>query len=118
MVLKTLCRWILKCVEEQELDITPPFTREWITVHDENTMYSPPLLERKVTSWEKNVCPWWLDYPIGIIPKQELELHESKYFFIWENCFLVCEQCVIAYACVIVLNECNVKGLRKRVMST
>lgn len=71
------------------MDVTPIFTTEWIDVHDENTMYSPSVLERKLTTWEANVCPWWLDYPVGIIPKQELELHESKYFNTSKSCFLL-----------------------------
>ena len=68
----------MSCVEEHHLDAAPLFTKEWTNVCDENTMYSPSLLERKVTLWEANVCPWWLDYPLGIIPKQEIELWESK----------------------------------------
>ena len=55
----------------------PTLTKEWLDVKDESTMYSPTLLDRGITDWELNVCPWWLEYPIGVIPKQETEMHAS-----------------------------------------
>lgn len=118
VVLKTLFRWIVQCVEEHQLNTVPLFTREWINVRDENTMYSSSLLERKVSTWEANVCPWWLDYPLGIIPKQEIELRESKCLNTYHS-FSLCYNHFIAdvnitfffvYTCA--------KGLSKRVKIT
>ncbi|MCO5582542.1 hypothetical protein L7F22_036439 [Adiantum nelumboides] len=73
---RVIYRWIVQCVEEQVLDAKPMFTTEWINVGDENTMYSPSLVERRLTSWEANFCPRWLDYLVIVIPKQEIELRE------------------------------------------
>ncbi|MCO5550791.1 hypothetical protein L7F22_004282 [Adiantum nelumboides] len=75
-VKRVIYRWIVQCAEEHHLDVAPLFTKEWTNVHDENTMYSTCFLENKVTVWEANNCPWWLVYPLGIIPKQEIELRE------------------------------------------
>ncbi|MCO5567393.1 hypothetical protein L7F22_021083 [Adiantum nelumboides] len=73
---RVIYRWIVQCVEEHNLDVAPLFTKEWTNVHDENTIYSTSLLERKVIVWEADNCTWWLDYPLSIIPKQEIELRE------------------------------------------
>ncbi|MCO5608302.1 hypothetical protein L7F22_062508 [Adiantum nelumboides] len=73
---RVIYRWIVQCVEEHHLDVAPLSTKEWTNVHDANTMYSTSLLERGVTAWEANNCPWRLDYPLGIIPKEEIELRE------------------------------------------
>ncbi|KAI5082784.1 hypothetical protein GOP47_0002527 [Adiantum capillus-veneris] len=69
-------RWILQCVEEGRLGEISELTREWVDVDDESTMYSPSLLEKNMTPWEARLCPWWIDYLIGVIPKQEKDLHE------------------------------------------
>ena len=43
-------------------------------------MYSPTIQEHGITKLEENVCPWWLDYLIGVISKQEVELQAREYF--------------------------------------
>ena len=73
-------RWLHACVEERKSGALPKVTKEWVDTKDENTMYSSTLLEHGVTPWEVVSCPWWLDYPTGIIPKQETSLRASKGF--------------------------------------
>lgn len=85
-----LCRWILQCIEENTLERAPEFTREWIDISDENTMYSPSLVERILTTWEAKVCPWWIDYPMGVIPKQEIEMRESESFSFCRLSVFIC----------------------------
>lgn len=84
-----LSRWFMHCKEEKILVNIPSVTEEWVDLKDENTMYSPTLQDRGITDWEAGMCPWWIDYPIGVIPKQEKELRASMplYYF-----------CVISFA--------------------
>lgn len=65
-------------MDERKLVALPEVTVEWVDTKDENTMYSPSLLEQGITQWEAISCPWWLDYPLGITPKQEASLRASK----------------------------------------
>ena len=71
------CRWFLRCIDKETLLEVPTLTNEWLDVKDESTMYSPTLSKCGITDWEVNVCPWWLEYPIGVIPKQETKMHAS-----------------------------------------
>ncbi|MCO5587510.1 hypothetical protein L7F22_041459 [Adiantum nelumboides] len=67
-------RWFMHCKEDKILSSIPSVTKEWIDLKDENTMYSPTLQDLAITNWEASMYPWWIDYPIGVIPKQEKEL--------------------------------------------
>ena len=49
------CRWLRACVDERKLVAQPKVTKEWLDTKDENTMYSPTLLELGVTPWK---APW------------------------------------------------------------
>ncbi|MCO5594056.1 hypothetical protein L7F22_048077 [Adiantum nelumboides] len=52
----------------------PVDTKEWLDKEDEHSMFSPLILEKGITSWECSHCPWWLEYPLGIVPKCEQDL--------------------------------------------
>ena len=71
------CSLFLQCIDNETLVEVPTITKEWLDVKDESTMYSPTLLEHGIIDWEVNACPWWLEYPIGVIPKQETKMHAS-----------------------------------------
>ncbi|KAI5056335.1 hypothetical protein GOP47_0028153 [Adiantum capillus-veneris] len=71
---RLLFRWFMFCKEEKILGSIPSVAKEWVDLKDENTMYSPTIQDRGITDWEASMCPWWIDYPIGVIPKQEKEL--------------------------------------------
>ncbi|KAI5055043.1 hypothetical protein GOP47_0030188, partial [Adiantum capillus-veneris] len=71
---RLLFRWFMYCKEEKILGSIPSVAKEWVDLKDENTMYSPTIQDRGITDWEASMCPWWIDYPIGVIPKQEKEL--------------------------------------------
>ena len=77
-LLHWLCRWLCDCLKQKTISEMPVDTMEWMDLSDENTMFSPTLIERGLTPWECSNCPWWIEYPLGIIPKQELQLHASK----------------------------------------
>lgn len=78
--LTCVCRWFVECKNEGKLQQMPDATIEWIAITDENTMYPQSLQDHGITQWEIERCPWWLEYPIGVIPKQEKEIYESKSF--------------------------------------
>lgn len=56
----------------------PLETNEWLDLEDENTMLSPTMVEKGITPWECSNCPWWIEYPLGVIPKHEKDLHTCK----------------------------------------
>ena len=56
----------------------PDATQEWLDIKDENTMFSQTIQERGISAWEIQKCPWWIEYPLGVIPKQETDLRASK----------------------------------------
>ena len=60
----------LKTITEMPVEI-----EEWKDVNDEKTMFSPSLVEKSITPWECSKCPWWLEYPLGVVPKCEQQLH-------------------------------------------
>ena len=74
-----LFRWLCECLKQEAINEMPIDTMEWMDLSDENTMFSPALIERGLTPWECSNCPWWIDYPLGVVPKQELQLHASKF---------------------------------------
>lgn len=65
-------RWLCDCLKQNTISKMPVDTMEWMDLSDENTMFSPALIERGLTPWE-----WWIEYPLGIVPKQELQLHAT-----------------------------------------
>lgn len=74
---RLLYRYFLHCLEVEMLDSLPVTTREWLDIKDENTMFSQTIQEREISEWKRQKCPWWIGYPLGVIPKQEAELHAS-----------------------------------------
>lgn len=73
------CRWLHDCLAKNVIGTMPMVTQEWMQPSDEGTMFPPNILERGITQWECEHCPWWIDYPIGVIPKQEHGLHKSEF---------------------------------------
>lgn len=63
------------------LDASPEITKVRSDVGNDNTIYSPSLKEKNICAWGARLCPWWLDYPLEVIVKQEKELHESKVLY-------------------------------------
>lgn len=78
---------MLECIKNNSLLEMPPEIAEWLDPKDENSMFSSTLIERGITNWELNHCPWWLEYPLGVIPKQEKQLHARKSFETLDNLF-------------------------------
>ncbi|MCO5560554.1 hypothetical protein L7F22_014169 [Adiantum nelumboides] len=69
-------RWLLECLRLKTFEGIHDETTEWLDKDDENIMFSPSILEKGITPWESTHCPWWLEYPLGVIPKCKKDLHE------------------------------------------
>ncbi|MCO5563819.1 hypothetical protein L7F22_017468 [Adiantum nelumboides] len=57
--------------------------------NDENTMFSAKIMERGITPWECSHCPWWLEYPLGVVPKSEEAIHDCEFFFTYVDALLL-----------------------------
>ncbi|KAI5058193.1 hypothetical protein GOP47_0026363 [Adiantum capillus-veneris] len=68
-------RWLLNCMRLRMIESMPEAVQEWLDKEDDNTMFSSRLLKKGITPWECSHCPWWLEYPLGVIPKSEQEIH-------------------------------------------
>ncbi|MCO5555416.1 hypothetical protein L7F22_008962 [Adiantum nelumboides] len=79
---RILYRWMCEYVSNGTLATMPMVTEDWSKLEDENTMYPGSMVEKGISMWECKICPWWLDYPLGVIPKQEVDLHAK---FLEEN---------------------------------
>lgn len=71
-------RWLGYCLENSSIIELPLETLEWVDPMDEYSMFSPSLVERGITAWECAHCPWWLEYPLGVVPKSEQQMHARK----------------------------------------
>lgn len=47
---------------------------DWIDMHGRDSICPSSWIERGITQWELERCPWWLDYPLGRVPPSESEL--------------------------------------------
>ncbi|MCO5611053.1 hypothetical protein L7F22_065303 [Adiantum nelumboides] len=91
---RIIYRWIVQCVEEQVLDAKPMFTTEWINVGDVNTMFSPSLLERRLTSWEVldlTISLWYrVGHPVPRFDRDAGEMISERLFladcsYMWDD---------------------------------
>ena len=44
---------------------------DWPNVESNDTMYPATWLDKGISEWERIRCPWWLEYPLGHVPKSE-----------------------------------------------
>ncbi|MCO5587870.1 hypothetical protein L7F22_041822 [Adiantum nelumboides] len=70
-------RWLHECMQLKAISFIPIDTHEWVDKNDENTMFSATIVEKGITSWDCSHCPWWLKYPLGVVPKSEKAIHDS-----------------------------------------
>lgn len=73
---RLILRWLGDCMEKKEIESFPIVAQEWTNVMLKVTMYTPSMRERGLTQWECTHCPWWVDYPIGVLPRQEEGLYD------------------------------------------
>ena len=70
--------WIGKLYNENTLDELPSFVEEWGDTTLERCMYPTWMLERGLNSWVMQLCPWWIDFPIGTYPNEESHLYKGN----------------------------------------
>ncbi|MCO5600745.1 hypothetical protein L7F22_054860 [Adiantum nelumboides] len=70
-------RWLHECMQLKAISFIPIDTHEWVDKNDENTMFSATIVEKGITPWKCSHCPWWLEYPLGVVPKSEKAIHDS-----------------------------------------
>ncbi len=69
----------MDCLKQKTLHVMPVDIEEWMDREDDNTMFSTSIVEKGISTWECSHCPWWLEYPLGVVPKSERELYASKH---------------------------------------
>lgn len=62
-------RWLMDCMRQEKIIEMPVEIEEWKDLNDENSMFSPSVVEKSITPW--------LEYPLGVVPKSEQQLHAS-----------------------------------------
>lgn len=70
-------RWLLSLKDEHIIDRIPLEVFDWMSFESTSSMYPSEWKELGLTRWELTRCPWWLDYPRGVIPTSEEDLHVS-----------------------------------------
>lgn len=66
-----LQRWLFEKYDETTIDTLPEITEEWLEIGVETCMFPIWMQDRGINGWERQYCPWWMDYPLGEYPKYE-----------------------------------------------
>lgn len=75
-------RWIQRLIGQGILDTEPDLVKDWIDLHGTDSICPSSWIERGVTQWELERCPWWLEYPLGRVPPSESEIWKGKILII------------------------------------
>lgn len=83
------CRFLFYLFASSQIQCMPSTVDMWnqVDIMPDISMYSTDVnIDRrgaKISLWEEKYCPWWLDFPLGIVPTHErphFDLHQRGAF--------------------------------------
>lgn len=72
------CRWLISLIEDKAIPRLPMEVTDWLVIDGPESMYPLEWKENAISAWERKKCPWWLDYPQGIVPPSEKDIYEQR----------------------------------------